>query len=206
MKTTVLSATGRAAPSRDSPRCSIPNSLPRTVPRILVRCDSAHLEDLLGVRPGGLSPSALRLGGGAVRVRPDRQGLDGRTGMPDAPEQHPQHDPPFARTQPFPALGDWRADPASRTGGGRRAALTEVGECDRTDRERRHPERLADLRERLLDAVGGHMTLGAVPLAAALSRTVSLGPSINRCRRIALRNGRWVEAQAGRDRRMPVSA
>lgn len=65
---------------------------------------------------------------------------------------------------------------------------------------------LADLRERLLDAVGGFMTLGAVPLAAALSRTVSLGASIDRCRLFALRNGRWVEAQAGRDRRMPVSA
>ena len=65
---------------------------------------------------------------------------------------------------------------------------------------------LSDLRERVLDAVSGHMTLGAVPLAAALSRTVSMGAPIDRCRRFALRNGRWIEAQARRDRHMPVSA
>ena len=109
-------------------------------------------------------------------------------------------------TRPFPALGDWRADSASSTGGGRRAALAEWESAIARIGSDATRSELADLRERLLDAVGGFMTLGAVPLAAALSRTVSLGASIDRCRQFALRNGRWVEAQAGRDRRMPVSA
>lgn len=65
---------------------------------------------------------------------------------------------------------------------------------------------LAALRDRLLSAVSGYMTLGAVPLAAALSGTVSLGAPIDLCRRIALRSGRLAEVQARRDRRMPVSA
>ena len=65
---------------------------------------------------------------------------------------------------------------------------------------------LADLHERLLIEVSGYITLGAVPLASALSNAIPLGSVFDSCHRFALRNASLVEAQARYEDRLPAAA
>lgn len=67
-------------------------------------------------------------------------------------------------------------------------------------------EDLSNFRERVLIAVCGYVTFGAVPLATALTNAISLQEVFEQCRRFALRNASLVEIRAQQQARLPVAA